>query len=71
MNKPPLHQRKTSQHQQYHEGTSILYRGALMLEIVGNYCEIPWEDALRRNRDLITEKLKSEDKTASFDRSAS
>ena len=43
-----------------------------MLEIVGNYCEIPWEDALlRRNPDLITEKLKSEDRAANFDRSAS
>ena len=72
MNEPPLHQRKPSQHKLYPEGTSTLYRVALMLEIVGNYCEIPWEDgALRRNPDLITEKLKSKDRAANFDRSAS
>ena len=33
------------------------YGGALILEMAGNYCEIPWEDVLlRRNLDLITEK---------------
>ena len=60
-NEPPIHQRKQSQHKQNDEGTSFdasrLYGGALISEIVGNYCEIPWEDALlRRNLDLITEK---------------